>query len=209
MINEQERKKIEFIKNINNEKNSRLEFFSNLSDLQSQNISYSSILLYDKSFSFEIFGSSRDEIAEYNLNLKKKNLNNKYKIAFVSTRPGSKGGVFALYNAKLGSGSGGTPPSDDPKIEANIQQFVKNIANRNNLKMKSDRSVDRKTVGQFEKIRMEYIYSGNEDNCKKFLKDLGNANNNFSIYKISLLPMNQRDFSKSNYKLLLILDFYV
>jgi len=141
--------------------------------------------------------------------LKQKNLDDKYKIGFISTRPGSNGGVFALYNAEIGSGAGAASPPGDPKIESNIQQSVKNIANRNNLKVKSEISVSRQAADSFEKIRKEYIYNGSEENCNQFLKDLSNTNSNFSIYKISLMPTNQRSFSKSNFKLLIILDFYV
>jgi len=206
---EQERKKVSFIKNLNNEKNARLDVFSNLADLQVKNVSYASMLLYDKAISFEIFSPSRDDVAKYNMNLKQKNLNDKYKISYVSNRPGTKGGVFALYSAELGSSAGTGAAQGEPTIELNIQQKVNNVAKKYNLKTKSEISVSRTAAAQFERIRIEYIYTGSEENCNKYLDELSKMNSNFNVYKISLMPTNQNNFSKMNFQLLIILDFYV
>lgn len=206
---EQEKKKIAFLKNITGQKKSRLNFISNLSDLKINNISYASILLYSDEFSFEIFGKSREDIAKFNLNIKNKKLDDKYKIVFVSSRPGSKGGIFALYKAKISPQSASTASLADPQIKSNIKSFVENIARKNSLSTKADRQVSRKKADQFDFQRTEFTYRGSEANCINFLKDLSQANNNFNVHKISLLPTNQQDFGKAKYQLLIVLDFYV
>ncbi len=209
VVSEAEKKKISFLKTINSEKNSKLGYFSNISDLKIKEISYSSILLYGNSFSFEIFGSSRDDIARFNLNLKKTKSIDQYEIINTSIRPGSKGGVFALYKSQSSPKSRKTTSAGDPKIELNIQEVIKNLAARNSLTLTNDRSVSRKTANQFDVLRMEYIYRGSETNCSNFLKSLAGANNNFNVHKISLQPTNQRNFSKTKFQLLIVLDFYV
>jgi len=205
---DQQNKKIAFIKNIVEEKTSRLNNFSNLSNLNISNISYSSVLLYGNSFNFEVFGQSRDDIAKYNQNLKKKNYDDKFKIISVDTRPGSNGGVFALYKVETGTG-GGTPPKTDPSIDGNVQNKVQNLIGKNGLKLKEDRIINEKKVDQFEVIRKEITCSGTEANCIKFLNDLSTSNSNFNVHKISLIPINQKNFKSSKYNLLIVFDFYV
>jgi hypothetical protein len=204
----QEKKKIAFIKNIVSGKKARLNNFSSLSNLKTSGVTYSSILLYDNSFNFEIFGQTRDEIAKYNQNLKKNNLDDNFKILSVDTRPGSNGGVFALYNVTESSG-GGASSQVDPKIDGNIQNTVQNLIGSNSLKLIADRTITRKKVDQFEMTRKEIKCSGTEANCINLLNDLNSSNSNFNIHKISLIPTNQKNIKNSKYNLLIIVDFYV
>jgi hypothetical protein len=205
---EQEKKKIAFIKNVVAEKTSKLNNFSSLSNLNISNISYSSALLYGNSFKFEIFGQSRDDIAKYNQNLKKNNYENKFKIITVDTRPGSNGGLFALYNVESGI-SEKVSPQSDPEIDGNIQSTVKDLIGRNGLKINTDRIINRKNVDQFELIRNEITCTGTEANCIKFLDSLKTLNSNFNVHKISLIPTNQKNIKTSKYKLLVVYDFYI
>jgi hypothetical protein len=205
---DQEKKKIAYIKNIVAEKTSRLNNFESLANLKEPNVSYSSILLYGNSFNFEIFGKTRDDIAKYNQNLKKNKYEGKFKIISVDTRPGSNGGIFALYKAETNSGIGATSQTD-PKIDANIQNSIIGLISNNELKIKDDRIINRNKVDQFEMIRKEISCSGTEANCLKFLNDLKSSNNNFNVHKISLIPSNQKNIKNSKYNLLVVFDFYV
>ena len=205
---DQEKKKIAFVKNIVAEKNLRLNNFSSLAILKVSNVSYSSILLYGNSFKFEIFGQSREDIAKYNQNLKKNKYDSKFKIISVDTRPGSNGGIFALYKVETDAG-GGVPPQIDPKIDVNIQNSIQRLVTRNGLKLKDTRIINRKKVDQFEEIRKEISCSGTEANCLKFLNDLNSSNKNFNVHKISLIPLNQKNIKNSKYNLLVVFDFYV
>lgn len=206
---EQEKKKIAFIKNIVGEKKSKLNNFSNLTNLKTAGISYSSVLLYDNSFKFEIFGQTRDDIAKYNQNLKNKRHDSNYKIVTVDSRPGSNGGVFALYNLEMSQEQGGGTQQPDPQIDNNIQNTIQNLVNTNKLKLINERIISRKSVDQFELIREEIQCTGSETDCVKLLNDLNTANNNFDVHKISLIPSNQKNIKNSKYNLLIIFDFYV
>ena len=205
---DQEKKKIAFVKNIVAEKNLRLNNFSSLAILKVSNVSYSSVLLYGNSFKFEIFGQSREDIAKYNQNLKKNKYDSKFKIISVDTRPGSNGGIFALYKVETDAG-GGVPPQIDPKIDVNIQNSIQRLVTSNGLKLKDTRIINRKKINQFEVIRKEIFCSGTEANCLKFLNDLNSSNNNFNVHKISLIPLNQKNIKNSKYNLLVVFDFYV
>ena len=205
---DQEKKKIAFVKNIVSDKKSKLNNFSNLSNLKTSGVTYSSVLLYDNSFNFEIFGQSRDDIAKYNQNLKKNNYDDNFKILSVDTRPGSNGGVFALYSVAASAG-GGAVSQSDPKIDNNIQNTIQNLVSTNSLKLITDRIITRKKVDQFEMTRKELKCNGTEANCINFLNDLNSSNNNFNIHKISLIPTNQKNIKSSKYNLLIIIDFYV
>jgi len=205
---EQEKKKIAFIKNIVSDKKSKLNNFSNLSNLKTSGVTYSSVLLYDNSFNFEIFGQSRDDIAKYNQNLKKNNYDDNFKILSVDTRPGSNGGIFALYSVAASPG-GRAVSQSDPKIDNNIQNTVQNLVSTNSLKLITDRIITRKKVDQFQMTRKELKFNGTETNCLNFLNDLNSSNNNFNIHKISLIPTNQKNIKSSKYNLLIIIDFYV
>lgn len=205
---EQEKKKIAFVKNIVAEKSSRLNNFSNLSNLKMTNVSYSSVLLYGNSFNFEIFGESRDDIAKYNQNLKKNNYDDNFKIVSVDSRPGTNGGIFALYKVE-GSVAAGSGPQADPKIDTNIQATIQQLIGKHSLKLKTDRVISRKKVDQFEMIRKEFSFSGSENNCLKFLNDLNTTNSNFNVHKITLIPSNQKNIKSSKYNLSVIFDFYV
>jgi len=205
---DQQNRKIAFIKNIVSDKKSKLGNFSNLSNLKTSGVSYSSVLLYDNSFKFEIFGQSRDDIAKYNQNLKNNNYDDKFELITVNTRPGSNGGVFALYNVKPSSG-GKSGSQSDPTIDGNIQNTVKNLVTSNSLKLISDRDISRKKVDQFNMVRKEINCSGTEANCIKLLNNLNAANTNFNVHKISLIPSNQKNIKGSKYNLLIVFDFYV
>jgi len=205
---DQQNKKIAFIKNIVSDKKSKLGNFSSLSSLKTSGVSYSSILLYGNSFKFEIFGQSRNDIAKYNQNLKNNNYDNKFELVTVDTRPGSNGGVFALYNVSS-TGGGRSASQSNPTIDGNIQNTVQSLITTNSLKLVSDRDISRKKIDQFNMIRKEIKCSGTESNCVKFLNDLNTANKNFSVHKISLIPSNQKNIKSSKFNLLIIFDFYV
>ncbi len=203
-----QKKKIAFIKNIVSDKKYRLNNFVSLSNLKTSDVSYSSVLLYENSFKFEIFGQSRDDIAKYNQNLKKNNLDDNFKILSVDTRPGSNGGVFALYSVAASSG-GGAVSQPTPTIDGNIQKTVQNLVSKNSLKLITDRVIARKNADQFEMIRKEIKCSGSEANCINFLNALNSANTNFNVHKMSLIPSNQKNIKNSKYNLSVIFDFYI
>jgi hypothetical protein len=205
---ELEKKKIDFVNNIIAEKKAKLTNFSNISDLKTSTVSYSSILLYGNTFNFEIFGQTRDDIAKYNQNIKRNKFDNNFKILSVDNRPGSNGGVFALYSASINPG-GGASKQSNASIDPNIQNTIQNLMNSNGLKIKGDRIVSRKKIDQFEVIRKEIICSGTEASCAKFLNSLNSTNSNFNVHKISMVASNQKTIKNSAYNLLLIIDFYI
>ena len=203
-----ENKKIAFVNNIISDKKAKLTNFSNLSDLKTKDVTYSSILLYGNTFTFEVFGKTREEIARYNQNLKKNKFDVNFKILSVSNRPGSNGGIFALYSASI-SPAGGSGGQSKPTIDANIQNTIQNLINTSGLSLKNERIVTRKKVDQFEMIRKEILLSGTEANCVKFLNSINASNSNFNIHKISMITSNQKNIRNSKYNLSILFDFYI
>ena len=77
------------------------------------------------------------------------------------------------------------------------------------MNIKTQRSVSTKNENLFKVSRMEFILQGNRDKCVTLIKDLENTNSNYSIYKLMLLPSNQRNIASAIYQLNLIMDFYM
>ena len=186
-----------------------LGYITSLFDMNQTAIQYSSILFYDKSVYFEVFAKSRDNLAKFNMQLKSNSKIPKYKIESVSSRPGSKGGVFALYDifidesflnkAERGISISSTTPSN----------WLATAEQRNGLKLHTQRQISSRPENLFNISRMEFILTGSENKCQDLISQIVADNSNYRVHKLSLVPTNQQEMSKSPYQLTLVLDFYL
>jgi hypothetical protein len=160
------------------------------------------------SLNLEVFVDKRDDLANYNMQLKESQNINNYKIESVDFRPGSKGGYFALYDIILNtSGSSG---SSNQQIEGQTpDSWVNNTSTRYGLKLKSRRQVLTKQENLFSVSRTEFIFNGPEKKCHDLIKNMASLNTNLNIHKLSLLPTNQRDMTTASFQIQLVVDFYL
>ena len=193
---------------INISNRQRVGYLNSLIDISSKNVKYSSILLYDKNLSLEVFGSNRDDVAKFNILMKNNNQIREYRITSTDIRPGSKGGVFALFDIKLDAN---TNASNKEKTQVDSQSstvWMNNVRQTYKLSMNSSRQISSKQEDPFKVSRNEFIFQGAESNCHRLIKQIASGNSNFKVHKLSLIPMDQRDMKNSSYQLKLIMDFY-
>jgi len=202
----QKERQLSLVNNINKH---YLGYIKSLFDMEQAGIQYSSILLYDKSVYFEVFTSNRDNLAKFNMQLKNNIKIPKYKIESVSTRPGSMGGVFALYDIFVDEASLSKAETGINVSSMTPSNWVANTQQRNGLKFQTQRTISSRSENLFNISRMEYILTGAENKCRDLISQIVNENSNFRVHKLSLVPTNQKEMSKSPYQLTLILDFYL
>jgi hypothetical protein len=194
---------------INNTNKHYLSYITSLFDMNSGDIQFSSVLLYDKSIYFEIFAGNRDKLAQFNMQLKNNNKIPKYKIESVSTRPGTKGGIFALYDINVSESASASAVSDRNTATMMPSNWIENISRRHALKLQEQRQISKRKENLFSVSRMEYILVGAENKCQDLVHQIVKEKSNFRVHKLSLVPTNQRDMSKSPYQFTLVLDFYL
>ncbi len=202
-----EEQKQNLLLSYSNSNKQRMSYISTLIDIKASDVTYSSFLLYGNSLNFEVFAKNRDQLAQFNVSLKNNNKVKNYSIESAVTRPGSKGGVFALYNLEMAStpagGGSGAVSSTTPSnwVAASTSQF--------GLGLTSQRQISNRTENMFSVSRNEFVFEGSEENCGRLIKQMASQNVNLSAHKLMLLPRDQRLMSKSAYELRLIVDFYL
>ena len=203
---EQNEQKQQFLATVRAKNQSRLGQVASLIDIRTSNITYSSILLYGESLTLEVFARNRDNLANFNLTLKNNPIITKYNIETVDTRPGKKGGLFAVYDVKVRDRT----PSTSPPATASVTQFSPSewVGNLQ-LKIKSQRQITTGKENLFSIVRQEYILNGSEQKCHEVIRQMFISNANYKIHKLSLVPSNQTNMSAASFQMKLILDFYL
>lgn len=206
---EREERKQAFLSNLSTKNKHRVSYISSLVNLNTGDVKFSSMLLYDNSFNFEIFAKNRDKLAQFNVQLKDNTKLKNYKIETAENRPGSKGGVFALYNLDMGAAPGGPTSGTQKAASTTPANWIASSGNQFGLSVQSQRQISSRTESQFSVTRHEIIFEGAESSCTNLVKQIVAQNSNIYTHKLILLPRNQRDMSNSAYELRLILDFYM
>ena len=206
---EREERRQAFFSNLNTKNQHRLSYISSLSNLSTDDVKFSSLLLYENSFNFEIFATNREKLARFNMNLKNSGKFSNFSIETAENRPGSRGGVFALYNLNLTSAPAGTGATAEKAVATTPANWIAGSTNQFSLSVHSQRQISNRTENQFSVTRHEIILTGAEGNCMNLIKNIASQKSNIFTHKLNLLPSNQRDMSKSAYELRLVLDFYM
>lgn len=209
VISPEEQERTRFLGTLADKTSSELSFVGNVLNFSGPNINLSSILLYDESFLFEVFGKSRDDLAKLNLDLKNKYRDKKFVVLSSSQRPGKNGGIFGLYTAEMN----GAPQAGRLGLMINsvdeAKTWLTDLARKNKLKMNSIKSGAASSVNNFSVYEVEAVISGTLDNCKSVLNSIGSSASNIKIHKLTLSAADQKTFSLSKYQLKLIVQVFV
>jgi hypothetical protein len=206
---EQEERKQNVLNQINEAANQRLGAINLLTSLDKENVKYSSVLLYGNSLDLEVFAPNREALAKFNLKIKDNPRIKEYKMESVVNRPGSQGGLFALYDIDLKQIET-TQSSISQK--ANIispASWETSVQQQAGLNIHSQRKISDRSEDLFTVNRNEYELRGSLNNCLSLINSLASSNQNLSIHKLSLLPKNQQKMSTSAYVLKLVVDYYL
>jgi hypothetical protein len=204
---EREIQRENLLKNVFAKNNGKINFLSNVNDFLTSDIKFSSILLYDNDLSIEVFSKSRDALAPFNLQIKNNPAMAGLVLSTTATRPGSKGGIFALYSTDtipLKNSS----PADSIQMKT-ASSFSLIATSQYGLSLISDREISTISHALFSIKRIEFQFTGADKNCWQFLTHMGTDNANYSIYKLNFLPTDQKSIARSTYHLNIILDFYL
>ncbi len=205
---EQAERKQNFLANVNKLTNHRMKAINLLNGLKNDNVRYSSILLYGNSLDLEIFAPDRDALAKFNQKIKNNNRIKEFKIESVHNRPGSEGGLFALYDIDLKKivTTAGTSRNI---ISISPASWSSTAPKQAGLSINSQRQVSTRNENLFKVNRYEYELEGSFKNCVALINQLATASQNIEIRKLALLPTDQRKMSTSSYLIKLVIDFYI
>lgn len=174
------------------------------------NAKVSSILLYDQSLLFEVFGKTRDQVARVNMSLRDNMTKNPFEVIGSETRPGSKGGVFGLFKTNINQSASSKEETQEKFTSINdFESWIKQTsgaAGLNTVLLKNKYLTDE---GPFRKFSVEANIDGPIDGCDNFLQKLSSENNQVKINKLNLTAADQRNFQAKKYQLKLLLEFYL
>jgi hypothetical protein len=206
---EQEEQKQSFLAEISKTTNQKLGAIHLLTGLDKENVKYSSVLLYENSLDLEVFANDRSALAKFNLKIKDNPRIREYKMESVVNRPGSQGGLFALYDIDLKQIDTGQSTISQKVTMMSASSWVTTVQQQAGLTIHSERKVSSRSENLFTINRNEYELRGSLDNCLSLINSLASSTQNISVHKLSLLPMNQQKMSTSSYVMKLIVDYYM
>ena len=209
MQREQSERKQNFLSELNKTTGHKMSSVYLIAGLGLKNIKFSSILLYGNTLDLEVFARDRESLANFNLKIKNNQKIKDYSIESVDNRPGSQGGLFALYDINLG-GIQTTPTALSNQVtNTSPGAWASSAPNQAGLNIRGQRQVSNRKENLFSISRNEYELRGSLNNCLTLIKNLAATNQNLAIHKLSLLPTDQRQMSPSSYMLKLVIDFYL
>ena len=202
-------RKNNILNTVNATTNSQLGPLVQLINSKPAKVHCTGLYVFDQSLACEVFTTNRTDLAEFNLLLNRSSSFSNFNLQTVDMRPGSRGGLFALYDIKTTGNTATNPVGlDTVHISSTPQDWI-TTAQRNGLSVEMQRQVSSRQEELFNIVRYEYKLKGPDTNCQSLIAGLLTAKNNIGIHKLTLLPTNQRDLAKSPYQLHLILDFYM
>jgi hypothetical protein len=203
-------RKDNYLNTVNATTYAQLGYLAQLINLKPAKVRYSSFYVYGQNLACEVFTTNRTDLAEFNVKLKNSPSFANFNLETVDKRPGTRGGLFALYDIKT---AGGISPlsasADSTRISRTPQDWITETTQKNNLTVEMQKQISSRQEELFTVMRYEYKLKGSDVNCQSLITALASAKTNIGIHKLTLLPTNQRDLAKSPYQLHLILDFYM
>ena len=206
---EQDERKQNILIQLNKSTNQKLGAINLLTGLDKENVKYSSVLLYGNSLDLEVFAVNRETLAKFNLKIKENPKIKAYKMESVVNRPGSQGGIFALYDIDFKQIET-TPPSVAQKASIiSPSSWESSVQQQAGLNIHARREISSRSEDLFTINRNEYELRGSLNNCLSLINSIASSNQNISVHKLSLLPQNQQKMSTSSYVLKLVVDYYM
>ena len=206
---EQDEKKQNFLAGISKTTNKRLGAIQLLTGLDKENVKYSSVLLYDNSLDLEVFANDRAALAKFNVKIKGNPKIREYKMESVVNRPGSQGGIFALYDIDLKQIETGQSVISQDVAMLSPSSWATTVQQQAGLTVHAERKISNRSENLFNINRYEYEFRGSLNNCLSLINSLASSTQNISIHKLSLLPKNQQKMSTSSYVMKLVVDYYM
>jgi hypothetical protein len=127
----------------------------------------------------------------------------------VVNRPGSEGGLFALYDIDLQKIDAGQSAKSQNANIISPSSWATTVQQQAGLTIHSERKISDRNENLFTINRNEYELRGSFKNCLSLIKSFASSTQNISVHKLSLLPMNQQKMSSSSYVMKLVVDFYM
>jgi hypothetical protein len=207
---EREIQRENFLKNVNTANARNINFISKVYNVLNSDVTFSSVLLYDTDLSIEVFGKNRDALAPFNLQVKNNPALTNLVLATTATRPGSAGGIFALYTTDKipGDMSPSSAAADSIRFKT-PSDFVSEASSRYGLTVNAQREISAASQALFSVKRVEYQFSGTQQTCWQFMSHMGADTANYRIYKLNFLPLDQKSIATSTYQLTMLIDFYL
>ncbi len=206
---EQEERKQNFLAEISKATNQRLGAIHLLTGLDKENVKYSSVLLYGNSLDLEVFAPNREALAKFNLKIKDNPRIKEYKMETVVNRPGSQGGLFALYDVNLKQIETAQSAISQKVNIISPSSWVATVQQQTGLNVHSQRQISSRSENLFTINRNEYELRGSLTNCSSLINSLVSSSQNIYVHKLSLLPKDQQKMSTSSYVLKIVVDFYL
>jgi len=202
-----------FLTNIAGKTTADIQVVNSAIQNASNSAKISSILLYDKSLLFEVFGSDREEVARVSMALKQKMNGPNFNVVSSQIRPGSNGGVFGLFKADLGSVKPGGGAANAGQVNFNsvsdAESWLKTQSAANGLKIRTLQSHFTKNADDFQVFQVAATVDGSVEACKGLLQKISSDGSQIKIHKLNLLAADQKSFTSKNYQLKLVLEIFV
>jgi hypothetical protein len=206
---EREEQKQNMLAALNRENSSRLDYLTALIEIKPQDVKYSSFLLYANDLSFEAFAKDRSALARLNMQLKANPELAGYSLESAANRPGSKGGVFTLYDFKSLKPAALDTSTSAPVPSTEASTWINQAVQTFGMQLAEQRKISTRPEQLFDVTRQEFILKGSEASCFNLVKSLARNPGNYAIHKLAMVPTDQRNILKSGYQLTLIMDFYL
>ncbi len=206
-----DREKKDFLKTVNSENQARIASVEQVISASGKSARLSSVLLYDNTMTFEVFARNRDELARYNINLKKSG--SPFKIISSSARPGQKGGILGIFKAEKAMPVSGGQSSASTKTFASVRDVETWLSSQargaglriSKLKSRADRGSN---TALFKAYRVEAEMSGTLAAANKLLSALKTASQ-VKVYKLVETARDQQNFTGKRYRIQLILQAFI
>lgn len=206
---EQDEKKQNFLADISKTTNQKLSAIHLLTVLDKENVKYSSILLFYNSLGVEVFANDRAALSKFNVKIKDNPSIGEYKMESVVNRPGTQGGIFALYDFDLKQINTGQSAISQEVTMLSPSSWTTTVQQQAGLTIHAERKISSRSENLFNINRYEYELRGSMNNCLSLIKSFASSTQNISIHKLSLLPTNQQKMSTSSYVMKLVVDYYL
>ena len=206
---EQEEQKQNVLVQLNKVTSQKLGAVNLLTGLDNENVKYSSVLLYGNSLDLEVFAPDRAALAKFNVKIKDNPRIKEYKMETVVNRPGTQGGLFALYDIDLEQFEASQSSISQKASILSPASWEASVQQQAGLTIHSQRKISSRSEDLFTVNRSEYELRGTLANCLSLISSMASSSQNISVHKLSLLPKNQQKMSTSSYVLNLVVDYYM
>lgn len=206
-----EKEKQAYLQTIGAENRARIASVDQIVSATGRSARLSSVLLYDQSLTFEVFSKNREELARYNIELKRKG--SPFKIVSSSSRPGKNGGILGVFKVEKSSSAGGGQSTAGGKTFASIKELQGWLSGQAKsaglrvIKLKN-RADSGNSNALFKAYRVEAEMSGSLAAAQKMLAALRGASQ-IKIYKLVETAKDQQNFTGNNYRIQLILQAFI